>query len=63
MGQFTSAKNLWLKLEKTYRGKKEEIEENYIKKNEGKDSPKSSDCNHSKCDDVECSSTTEEENL
>jgi hypothetical protein len=63
MGQCTSAKDLWLKLEKTYQGKKEDTEDNSIKNNEGKESPKSSDCNNSKCDDVECFSTSEEENL
>jgi hypothetical protein len=61
--QCTSAKDLWLKLKKTYQEKREYIEENSIKKSEGKDSPKSSDCNNSKCDDVECFSTSEEENL
>jgi hypothetical protein len=37
--------------------------QNSIKDNEGKDSPKYSDCNNSKCDDVECSPTNEEEDL
>jgi hypothetical protein len=31
--------------------------------NEGKESPKTLDCNDSKCDDVEFFSTSEEENL
>jgi hypothetical protein len=31
--------------------------------NEGKDSPKYSNCNNSKFDDVECSPTNEEEDL
>jgi hypothetical protein len=53
MGQCTSAKDLWLKLEKTYQSKKEDTKDNSIKKNEGKESPKSSICNDSKCDDVE----------
>jgi hypothetical protein len=44
-------------------GKKEDTEDNSIKNNEYKDSPKSSDCNNSKCDDIECFSTSEEENL
>jgi hypothetical protein len=61
MGECTSTKDLWLKLEKVYQGKKEDTEDNSIKDNEGKDSPKSSDYNNSKCDDVECSSTNEEE--
>jgi hypothetical protein len=63
MGQCTSAKDLWLKLEKTYQSKKEHTKDNSIKKNEGKESPQSSNCNNSKCDDVECFSTCEEENL
>jgi hypothetical protein len=83
MGQCTSTKDLWLKLEETYQRKKEDIEDNSIKKNEGKEScddvgkeeyledisnegkesPQTLDCNNSKCDDVECFSTSEEENL
>jgi hypothetical protein len=63
MGQCTSAKDLWLKLEKTYQGKKEDTKDNSIKKNEGKESPQSFDCKNSKCDDVECFSTCEEEDL
>ena len=59
MGQCTSTKDLWLKLEKVYQDK----EYNSIKENEGKDSPKSSNWNNSKCDDVECSSTCEEQKL
>jgi hypothetical protein len=42
MGQCTSAKDLWLKLEKVYQGK----EDNPIKENEGKYSPKYFDCNN-----------------
>jgi hypothetical protein len=38
MGQCTSAKDLWLKLEETYQRKKEDIEEKSVKKNEGKES-------------------------
>jgi hypothetical protein len=52
MGQCTSTKDLWPKLEKTYQRKKEDLEANSIKINEGKESPKSSICNDSKCDDV-----------
>jgi len=63
MGQCTTAKDLWLKIEKTYQGKKEDTKDNSIKNNEGKESPQSSYCNNSKCDDVECFSTSEEENL
>jgi hypothetical protein len=43
MGQCTSSKDLWLKLEETYQRKKEDIEENSIKTNEGKESPKTLD--------------------
>jgi hypothetical protein len=63
MGQFTSVKDLWLKLEETYQSKKEDTKDNSIKNNEGKESPKTLDCNISKCDDVEYFSTSEEENL
>jgi hypothetical protein len=63
MGQCTSMKDLWLKLEETYQKKKEDTKDNSIKKNEGKESPKTPDCNISKCDDVEYFSTSEEENL
>jgi hypothetical protein len=41
-------------------GKKEDLEGT---SNEGKESPKTLDCNDSKCDDVEFFSTSEEENL
>jgi hypothetical protein len=41
-------------------GKKEDLES---LSNEGKESPKTLDCNDSKCDDVEFFSTSEEENL
>jgi hypothetical protein len=37
MGQCTYAKDLWLTLEDTYQRKKEYLENNSIKKNEGKD--------------------------
>jgi hypothetical protein len=59
IGPHSSTKDLWLKLEKVYQDK----EDKSIKDNEGKDSPKSFDCNNSKCDNVECSLTSEEENL
>jgi hypothetical protein len=54
IGKCTSTKDLWLKLEKAY-------QDSVI--NEGKDSPKYSDCNNSKCNDVECSPANEEEDL
>ena len=54
IGKCTSTKDLWLKLEKAY--------QNSII-NECKDSPKYSDCNNSKCNDVECSLANEEEDL
>jgi hypothetical protein len=41
-----------VKLEKVYQEKIKDIEDNTIKDNEGKDSPKYYDCNNSKCDDV-----------
>jgi hypothetical protein len=52
MGQCTSAKDLWLKLEETYQSKKENIEDHSIKIMKGKESPKTLDCIISKCDDV-----------
>jgi hypothetical protein len=63
MGQCTSTKDLWLKLEETYQTKKEDAKDNSIKINEGKEYPKTLDCNISKCDDVEYFSTSEEENI
>jgi hypothetical protein len=42
MGQCTTAKDLWLNLKETYQSKEEDLEDNSIKKNEGKESPKSS---------------------
>jgi hypothetical protein len=63
MGQCTSAKDIWIKLEKTYQGNKEDTKYNSIKNNECKESPQSSDCNNYKGDDVECFSTCEEEDL
>jgi hypothetical protein len=52
MGQCTSAKDLWLKLEETYQSKKdkEDIEDHSIKIIKGKESPKTLDCIISKCD-------------
>jgi hypothetical protein len=52
MRQCTTTKDLWLKLEETYQSKEEDVEDNSIKNNEGKESPKSSICNDSKYDDV-----------
>jgi hypothetical protein len=52
MGHYIAAKDLWLKLEETYQSKEEDLEDNSIKNNEGKESPKSSICNDSKYDDV-----------
>jgi hypothetical protein len=63
MGKCTNAKDLLLKLEETYQNKEEYLEDNSIKVNEGKQSPKTPDYNISKCDDVEYFSTSEEENL
>jgi hypothetical protein len=53
MGQCTSAKDLWLKLEETYQSKKENIEDHSIKIIKGKESPKTLDFIISKCDDVD----------
>jgi hypothetical protein len=52
MGQCTSTKDLWLKLEETYQRKeeKEDIEEHSIKITKGKKSPKTLDCIISKWD-------------
>jgi hypothetical protein len=63
MGQCISTKDLWINLEKTYQRKMEYLEDNSIKINEGKESPKSPNCNISKSDDVEYFSTSEEEKL
>ena len=52
MGQCTSTKDLWLKIEETYQRKNEDTNDNSIKNNEGKEYPKTSICNDSKCDDV-----------
>jgi hypothetical protein len=52
MGQCTSAKDLWLKLEETYQSKKEkeDIEDHSIKIIKGKESSKTLECIISKCD-------------
>ena len=52
MGQCTSTKDLWLKLEETYQSKeeKEEIEYHSIKIIKGKESSKTLECIISKCD-------------
>jgi hypothetical protein len=63
IGKNSSVKDLWPNLEKVYQDKRKDAKENSIKDNEGKDSPKYFDCNNSKCDDVECSPTNEEEDL
>jgi hypothetical protein len=52
MGQCTSTKDLWLKLDETYQRKKEkeDIEDHSIKIIKGKESSKALDCIISKCD-------------
>ena len=52
MGQCTSTKDLWLKLEETYQRnkEKEKIEDHSIKITKGKESPKTLECIVSKCD-------------
>jgi hypothetical protein len=62
MGQCTSTKDLWLKLEETYQRKeeKEDIEEHSIKITKGKKSPKPLDCIISKCDFENISSEDKE---
>jgi hypothetical protein len=52
MGQCTSTKDLWLKLEETYQSKKEkeDIEDHSIKIIKDKESSKTLDCIISKCD-------------
>jgi hypothetical protein len=57
MGECTSTKDLWLKLEKVYQDK----EDNSIKDNEGKYSPKYYDDNAPS--EVEISLKNEEENI
>jgi hypothetical protein len=57
MGQCNSAKDIWLKVHKVYKDK----EDNYIKDNEGKDSPKYYDDNTPS--EVKCSLTNEEEDI
>jgi hypothetical protein len=70
MGQCTSAKDLWLKLEKTYQRKKEDIENQSIKIIKGKESPKILYCIIFKCnlenisnEDKESSDDRTKENL
>jgi hypothetical protein len=50
MGQCTSTKDLWLKLEETYQNKKEDVEDHSIKIIKGKESPKTLECIISNCD-------------
>jgi hypothetical protein len=52
MGQCTSTKDLWLKVEETHQSnkEKEDIEDHSIKIIKGKESPKTLDCIISKCD-------------
>jgi hypothetical protein len=50
MGQCTSAKDLWLKLEETYKNKEEDDEDHSIKIIKVKESPKTLECIISKCD-------------
>jgi hypothetical protein len=45
MEQCTSTKDLWLNIEETYQSKKDDTKDNSIKINEGKESPKTPDCN------------------
>jgi hypothetical protein len=70
MGKCTSTKDLWLRLEKTYQRKKEDIEDQSIKIIKGKESPKNLDCISSKCkienisnEDKESSDDSTKENL
>jgi hypothetical protein len=57
MGKFTSAKDLWLKLEETYQNKeREDIEDHSIEIIRGKESPKIVDCIISTCDHENISS-------
>jgi hypothetical protein len=62
MGQCTSTKDLWLKLEETYQSKeeKEEIEDHSIKIIKGKESSKTLECIISKCDFENISSEDKE---
>jgi hypothetical protein len=62
MGQCTSAKDLWLKLEDTYQSKKEkeEIEDHSIKIIKDKESSKTLECIVSKCDFENISSEDKE---
>ena len=62
MGQCTSTKDLWLKLEETYQSKeeKEEIEDHSIKIIKGKESSKTLECIIYKCDFENISSEDKE---
>jgi hypothetical protein len=62
MGQCTSTKDLWLKLEETYQSKKEkeDIEDHSIKIIKGKESSKTLECIISKCDFENISSEDKE---
>jgi hypothetical protein len=62
MGQCTSTKDLWLKIEETYQGKKEKenIEYHSIKITKGKEYPKNIECIISKCDFENISSEDKE---
>jgi hypothetical protein len=62
MGQCTSTKDLWLKLEETYQSRKEkkEIEDHSIKIIKGKESSKTLECIISKCDFENISSEDKE---
>jgi hypothetical protein len=50
MGQCTSTKDIWLKLEETYQNKEEYDEDHSMKIIKGKESPKTLECIISKCD-------------
>jgi hypothetical protein len=62
IGQCTSAKDLWIKLEETYQSKKEkeDIEDHSINIIKGKESPKTLECIISKCDFENISSKDKE---
>jgi hypothetical protein len=67
IGQCTFAKDLWMKLDNSYQYKRQDTVDNPIKDmkkiNEGKDHPKYSYCNNSKCNDAEFSLANKEEDL
>jgi hypothetical protein len=62
MGQCTSTRDLWLKLEEIYQSKEEqeEIEDHSIKIIKGKESSKTLECITSKCDFENISSEDKE---